>query len=154
MTVCAAAISVSSIIGASDRMLTSGTGDIEFEPQTAKLHRINENICLMIAGDVTLQTEILYSVNESIPPIPGITWKVQEVAEAYFKAYQAVRKRRAEWAILHPLGLESASDVFLRGDLGARVASDLLNFKVPPIEALITGLDDSAPISIRRIIKA
>jgi hypothetical protein len=124
-------------------MLTSGLGDIEFEPQIAKLHRIGENICLMIAGDVTLQTEILYRVNESIPTLPGIAWRVQEVAEAYFKAYQEVHRRRAEWAILNPLGIESASDLFLRGDIGMRIASDLLNFKVPQVEALITGYDES-----------
>lgn len=145
MTVCAAAISFSSIIGASDRMLTSGLGDIEFEPQIAKLHHVAENICLMIAGDMTLQTEILYKVNESTPTLPGITWKVQEVAEAYFKAYQEIHRRRAEWAILNPLGLDSATDLFLRGDIGMRIASDLLNFKVPQIEALITGYDESGP---------
>lgn len=60
MTVCVAAISHQTIIGASDRMLTAG--NIEFEPPIAKLHNLTKSICIMIAGDVALQADILHSV--------------------------------------------------------------------------------------------
>lgn len=143
MTVCAAAITRSTVIGASDRMLTSGTGDIEFEPSISKIHKFQENICIMIAGDITLQTEILYRVMATFPTLPEIKWEVKEIAEAYYKAFQESRAKMAERAILNPVGLESAADVFLRGDLGMRLASDLLNFKVPFIEAIVTGYDTS-----------
>lgn len=145
LTVCAAAISNGSIVGASDRMLTSGMGDVEFEPPISKLHTLTENVCIMIAGDITLQTEILHRVIETVPTLPGVTWRVQEVAEAYFRAYQEAHKKRTQWALLDPLGIESASDLLLRGDGGIRIASDILNFKLPLIEALITGIDESGP---------
>jgi 20S proteasome alpha/beta subunit len=145
VTVCAAAITHSTIIGASDRMLTSGTGDIEFEPSISKLHKFQDNICIMIAGDITLQTEILYRVISTFPLIPGTALEVKEVAEAYYKAFQESRAKMAERTILNPLGLESAADIFLRGELGARLASDLLNYKVPFIEAIVTGIDTSGP---------
>jgi 20S proteasome alpha/beta subunit len=145
VTVCAAAITKGTVVGASDRMLTSGTGDIEFEPSISKLHPLHDNICIMIAGDITLQTEILYKVVDSLPSIPEIDWAVRDVAEAYYRAFQEARTKMAEGAILSPLGLDSASDVFLRGDLGMRLASDLLNFKVPFIEAIVTGYDTSGP---------
>jgi hypothetical protein len=130
------------VIGASDRMLTSGLGDIEFEPQVSKLQKLTDNVCVMIAGDMTLQTEIIYKVMETVPSLPGLTWTVEEVANAYYKAYQECHRKRAEWAILHPLGLADASSVLLMGDPGMRVASDLINFKAPQIEALVTGYDD------------
>jgi 20S proteasome alpha/beta subunit len=145
VTVCAAAITNGTVIGASDRMLTSGTGDIEFEPSISKLHKLQDNICIMIAGDITLQTEILYRVIASFPLLPGSALAVKEVAEAYYKAFQESRAKMVERAILNPLGLESASDIFLRGDLGMRLASDLLNYKAPFIEAIVTGYDTSGP---------
>jgi len=145
VTVCAAAITKSTVVAASDRMLTSGTGDIEFEPSIAKLHKLQDNVCIMIAGDITLQTDILYRVPETLPTVPGISWSVKEVAEAYYRAFQESRMKICERAILHPLGLDSAADLYLKGDLGTRLASDMLNYKVPHIEAIIAGYDTSGP---------
>lgn len=68
MTVCVAALcdDSSTIIGASDRMLTSGTGDIEFEPPQTKIVNLTSSIAIMIAGDAILQTEIMLNVSDSI----------------------------------------------------------------------------------------
>ena len=91
MTVCVAAISQLTIVGASDRMLTSG--DIEFEPPISKLHNLTESICIMIAGDISLQAEILYSVMKDVEAAPE-NWRVSEVANMYYNSFEQIRRTR------------------------------------------------------------
>ena len=65
MTVCVAAIcGDSSIVGASDRMITAG--DVEFEPPQTKLWNVSSSIAVMIAGDASLQMEILYALRDQV----------------------------------------------------------------------------------------
>src|SRR6185437_12932896 len=91
VTVCVAAISDSStIIGASDRMITAG--DVEFEPPQAKIYPLTSSIAAMIAGDASLQIELLYAVNEkvrlAIEANPRTWLSVKEVADWYYEQYQ------------------------------------------------------------------
>jgi hypothetical protein len=61
VTVCVAAMCAENIlIGASDRMLTAG--DVEFEPDTAKIYSLSNSAVAMIAGEASLQIEILQSL--------------------------------------------------------------------------------------------
>ena len=65
MTVCIAARAGPNLIGASDRMLTSG--DIQFEPpHTSKLINPTNSLALMQAGDAALNTEILVELNQFV----------------------------------------------------------------------------------------
>lgn len=58
MAVCVAAMCDNNILlGASDRMLTSG--DVEFEPETPKIYTPTNSIVVMVAGESSLQTQIL-----------------------------------------------------------------------------------------------
>ena len=61
MTVCVAAIcSPTTIVGASDRMLTAG--DVQFERKAPKIYPLSNSIAVMTAGDSSLQAEILHDV--------------------------------------------------------------------------------------------
>jgi len=54
MTVCIAAVCEGNIlIGASDRMLTSG--DIQFQPPTTKIYTFTTSINVMTSGDAGFQ---------------------------------------------------------------------------------------------------
>ncbi len=92
------------VVGASDRMLTSGI--VEFEPPREKLVWLHHSVVAMVAGDVSIQTGILNSVSERIahrklkkPPT------VQWVAEIYGQLAMADRDSRAEADVLRPRGL-------------------------------------------------
>ena len=64
MTVCIAAICNNSVIfGASDRMLTAG--DIQFEPQLQKNYLLTSKIVIQVAGDASVQAEVVQLVRTS-----------------------------------------------------------------------------------------
>src|SRR5277367_6736484 len=88
VTVCIAAICQGSVVfGASDRMLTSGDGEIEFEPAFPKSFSLTNSIVAMTAGDSALQAEMLQDlapfINERINAEPTVWLKVKDVAELY-----------------------------------------------------------------------
>ena len=109
MTVCVAARCVGDIVfGASDRMLTSS--DVEFEPNTAKIIPLTRSVIAMTAGDSFLQSEIFREVKsvmyERIKREPHNWWLIRDVAYLYARCRNEIRKKRAEYTILLPLGLD------------------------------------------------
>jgi hypothetical protein len=149
VTVCVAAICTDdTVIGASDRMITSG--DIQFEPPQTKIINISTSIAVMIAGDTAIQTEVLYrtraDVARRIEAQPEEWWRVSDVAELYRKYYNEAVARRSEQAILAPLGLTHAT--FLAQQRGMspqlvrQIATELLNFEAPAAEVIISGVDN------------
>jgi 20S proteasome alpha/beta subunit len=147
MTVCVAAISEGRVIGASDRMLTSG--DIEFEPLQSKIQAITNSVAAMIAGDMALQTEILINVmadvQSRIASDVDHWWRVKDVADLYFHHYEEARNLRTAQLLLHPLGLDHSTYRNAPPDLVARIATDLVNFAMPQIEAVFIGVDEQGP---------
>jgi 20S proteasome alpha/beta subunit len=151
VTVCIAAIGQANVFAASDRMVTSG--DIEFEPEQPKIWQLTTAIAIMTAGDISIQTEIFSSVSAEVRRRIGLEpdnwWSLADVADLYAQAYFKVRLRFAEQAILIPLGMNHetylARNQQLATDLNSRVAEDLVNFRLPPVEAIITGLDANGP---------
>lgn len=150
MTVCVAAICNDSIVlGASDRMITAG--DVEFEPQRTKIWPLTTSINVMIAGDTSLQLEIFYTlrdlVNQRLQEKPHDWIPVKDVAEWYYSSYMTVRNRRTENALLNPLGLDRGSFVSeqrrLNPSLANKLATDLVNYDMPEIQAIISGVDSS-----------
>ncbi len=122
MTVCIAAIckayptpetenqNMHVIIGATDRMLTVGDM-VEFEPKIAnKIVHFSASISGMFAGDFGLQNEILLDVvpvvRGRIKAEPQNWWTVKQVAELYAKSFKQAHLKRAENAVLAPLGLD------------------------------------------------
>lgn len=152
VTVCVAAIYWgTTVVGASDRMLTSG--DIEFEPQQPKIIPLSNSIAVMIAGDSAMQAEIIKDVeNEVIERInaePNNWWKVKDVAELYCKYYNKARLKRVESNILSPLGLDKNSFISRQKEMDSnfisQIVTEMINFALPDIASIFVGIDDSGP---------
>ena len=150
MTVCIAAICTeNSVIGASDRMITSG--DIQFEPPQTKIITLTNSVVVMIAGDTAMQLEILYNVRrdvtQRISAHPADWWSINDVAELYRQYYNEAVARRSEQAILAPLGLTHATYIAQQRTMAPKlvqqVATELLNFQPPGAEIIITGIDNT-----------
>lgn len=149
MTVCIAVICEGNIIlGASDRMITAG--DIQFEPPTRKVLGITSSIALMFAGDAALHSEVTQAVQarvaEQIRINPADWLEVGAVAEMIVAERNAVKLRRAEAAVLQPLGLTAQS--FLNGhhglgsDLTKAIATDLVQYQLPATSWIVCGVDE------------
>jgi uncharacterized protein YijF (DUF1287 family) len=128
-------------------MLTAG--DIKFEPQQTKIMNLTSSIALMLAGDAAMQAEILFGVREDvnrrIQGDPQNWWLVRDVAELYAKYSKEASMKRAETAILSPLGLDRhtffTKQQEMVPDLANKIAVELINFDPPLVETIITGID-------------
>jgi 20S proteasome alpha/beta subunit len=152
MTVCVAAICDGvSVLGASDRMLTSG--DVEFEPPQEKIYTITNSIAALIAGDSSLQLQLVQQmqseVAKRIEEKPDEWLRVRDIALAYHAAYKQEQKRRAHSALLTPLGLDENSFIAkqqqMSDSLVKQLASEIISFDMPAIETIVTGLDGTGP---------
>jgi hypothetical protein len=128
VTVCVAAIADRGVlVGASDRMLTAG--DVEFEPAQAKMWSFSSAIWALIAGDISIQGEILTKVDneirQRITAHPEVWVSVKEVAELYCKRYRELLRSRAEAAILHPLNLTVSSFLTKQSKLSPELVMSL-----------------------------
>jgi hypothetical protein len=129
VTVCIAAICEgTTILGASDRMLTAG--DVEFEPDldsltihqqftpeqklahnsNAKIFAVTNYIATMLAGDSGLQTEIMTQVyaitSKRIFEKRDAYWSVEEVCRLYVDAYNSIKVRQIQQDVFGPFGLD------------------------------------------------
>lgn len=148
VTVCIAAICEGNIVvGASDRMITAG--DIQFEPAAQKAFGMTSSIAVMFAGDAALQVEVGQAVqaqvNAHIEAFPTVWLTVHDVAQMFVAHRNSVKQRRAEAAVLQPLGL--TSETFLQGahgfgpDLAKTIATDLVQFPLPAVAWIVCGID-------------
>ena len=152
MTVCIAARAGPNMIGASDRMLTSG--DIQFDPTLfSKSITLTNSIAVMQAGDAAFHAEILNEISpivvDRIQKDPANWWKVKDVAELYVSHRNEIKQKRAETALLKPLGLTTDSFRRLQKELNDGVAEqltrDIINFPMPHVSTLIVGIDPQGP---------
>jgi hypothetical protein len=155
MTVCIACICEHGlIVGASDRMLTSGDTEFEAVPSSAgtsiinKFTPVSETVVAMLAGESGLQVEILKSV---------ISFAAQKAAEknaqpsvkailnTYIHFYDDIKQQRAASSILAPLGLNPktfiSSQKQLSDGFSETIARALIDFPMPPVETIIAGRD-------------
>ncbi len=129
------------------------TGDIEFEPPTRKIWGLTPSVFVMTAGDTTLQTEIMRDVEidvvERVLAEPNNWWRVRDVAELYRGKHEEIRARRAESALLMPLGLDSDSFIANQADMDrqlvSNLVSDLTNFSLPGVQSIFLGIDNDGP---------
>jgi hypothetical protein len=132
-------------------MITAG--DVEFEPPQPKLWPVTSSIAAMIAGDASLQMEILYLLRDQVTVAlqakPKEWLNVRDVADWYYQHYLDIKALRAEREILAPLGLDRESFISkqaqMQSSLVTRLAGELLNFTMPDIEVIIAGVDNSGP---------
>lgn len=129
-------------------MLTAG--DIQFQPHAEKLWTITNSIVCMVAGDLAIQTEIYQDVyrevGEGIKSDPTHWQTVKSAAELYAQYYFAFRSKRAETAILAPLGLTNETYINRQRELSpgltSKIATELLNFAMPDVGVIIAGRDE------------
>lgn len=152
MTVCVAAIcDDNKVVGAADRMLTSGS--IQFQPEQTKLVQLTSSIVAMIAGDMSVHAELLAkvqrSINDRIAAEPNNWWSVADIASLYESEYSRLRRRLAERDLLEPLGLDLDSYIGrqreLSGDLVSKIATELINYQLPVTELIFAGVDEGGP---------
>lgn len=150
VTVCVAAMcDGNTIIGASDRMLTSG--DIQFEPQQPKIIPLTKSIFIMVAGDSSMQAEIIqnvqFDVNKRIGEDPANWWNVRDVANLYSQYYNEVRFKKAEKNILSSLGLDNNTFITRQKEMDSnlvlQITKELMNYEAPRISTIFAGIDTS-----------
>jgi hypothetical protein len=152
VTVCIAARSGPNVMGASDRMLTSG--DIQFEPPLiSKFTQITTSLGILQAGDAAFHSEIMWAVvaevQERITAHPQDWWLASEIADLYVKHRTANKRKRAEAAILAPLGI--TMEGFLKNqsqynnDIVDQITRDIINYEVPDVAVLVVGIDLNGP---------
>ena len=149
MTICVAAMCEggNTIFGASDRMLSGR--DVEFEPPQAKVFNLTRSIAILVAGDTALQMEILLRVKADVDARiklePTNWWLLNDVANLYSRYYSEARVKRAERAILAPLGMTSDSFLQLQQQLApqlvTQLATELINYEAPVVQTIVLGVD-------------
>jgi hypothetical protein len=128
-------------------MLTAG--DIEFEPPQTKIVNFTSSIAALVAGDAAFQVEIIAKVqadvDAQIKANPTVWITVEEVGQIYLRHYNSARFKRAENAILAPLGMDSTSFVNnqqkMSPQLVDKLAAEILNFEVPDTATIFAGVD-------------
>jgi hypothetical protein len=128
-------------------MITSG--DIQFEPPSEKIIFLTSSIAVMGSGDSAFHHEIMKDVTkavlERVDREPDNWWLVKDVVDLYVRSRNAAKLKRAEAAILAPLGLDRNTFLekqkIMDSDLVASISRDLINFEVPGVSAIIAGLD-------------
>lgn len=150
VTVCIAAICEgNTILCAADRMLT--TTDVEFEPPRAKVLTITSAIRLLTAGDSALHAELYQvvskEVSKRIDKEPDKWLNVKDVAILYAEAYTSAKLRRAEAALLAPLGLNRdtfiAQQRLMAPDVVVSLTRRMQDFRAGDTHAIVAGIDET-----------
>jgi len=76
---------------------------------------------------------------------PNNWWNVRDVADLYARYFNEARLRRAENAILAPLGLDKGSFIGRQRELDPQLvqtlAAELRSFNAPDVETIFVGID-------------
>jgi hypothetical protein len=155
VTVCVAAMAEKTIvIGASDRMLTAG--DVEFEPDQFKIWPFSTAIVALVAGDSTLQSEILkrtdIEVKRRINLDPKTWINVKDVASVYCQKYRDLLREHAEADLLNTLGLDIESFLHRQNEMNPELVKDiavkLSEYDFPSLlETIFMGTDNDGPLN-------
>ena len=138
-------------------MIVSGNGLIRSTPNKPKSgplsFREHDSIAVLIAGNMSLQSEILAKASQILAPqLTEDRLSVDAVLNAYTAAYQEIYFTAAESAVLVPnlhtretyQQLERQGDETVVADLRDRLAAFQRSFKANPdngIETIIAGFD-------------
>lgn len=158
MTVCIASIyNNTSVLGASDKMLTNF--DIEFEPDdkgAKKVYPLTRNIVLMTAGGSSIHGHLLSRIrkyiNDRLEEDSSTLLPVADVAAEYEKLYRKYRREVAQATYLTPLGLTNKSFLSLQRSMEPSVVVEITkkleSFRFSEdedIAAIIAGIDEQGP---------
>ena len=147
MTICIAAICEkgSSVVLATDSMLTNEALSIEFEHPTKKMTPLSDSCIALTAGDALAHTELFDIVREEIiklkaPSAPEIVGKIKE-------CYQRIRKREIKEKILNPRGFSDFKDFyeaqrFLNPDIVMTIQSEIDRYDYG-LAILVAGISEN-----------
>jgi hypothetical protein len=148
VTVCVAAIcdNYHSVVGASDKMLTSIA---EFESLERKVFRLTESVVVMWAGDSGFLRGILNEVGAEVDARrkadPGARLEVLEAAQILQKHYNAAWTYLIDQHVLAPFGLTTSMFRRVQRNMSEGLVNDLAmqmrSHRAPGIAALIIGMD-------------
>lgn len=151
MTICVAALynNRQCVLAAADRMLTAG--NIQFEPPQPKVAQATSSIAFLLAGDSTTQTVLCNRtqtiIDNAIRQSPDEWINVCDVAEAYGRFYASFKHEQATQALLAPFGLSGQNFIdnqqAMSPQLVQMLATEMLNFQLPPVQTLVVGVDSS-----------
>jgi hypothetical protein len=153
VTVCIGVVSEGALIGVSDRMLTAQNGEIEFETDQVKMWSFSNSIIALVAGDMSLQSEILHELDIEVKSwirSDRSKWvAVKDIVKLYCQKVRELRREHAEREILYPLGLDFPSFFSLQNTMDPAIAESLkkrlLEFQLPEtLETIFMGIDTHA----------
>lgn len=133
------------VVGASDRMLTSG--DVEFEPPQPKIFPLTNSIVMLIAGDTAALTEVRHGTNIDIGLLLAGNQRwlwVQEIAEVVSRQIGWQFKRQAERVVLRQFGLDMDTFIKRQNEMQRGFVDDVLSRMErlrPNIETIVAGVD-------------
>ncbi len=112
MTICIAAICQkgSSLIMASDTMITNEGLSIQFEHTTPKMTHLSDKCLALTAGDALAHTELFNMVNGEITRIKAPS--IFDIIDTIKGCYQNIRKREICERILNPKGFKDFTDFY------------------------------------------
>jgi len=149
VTVCVALLSDNrrNVVGVADRMITAG--DIEYEPPQQKVIPLTNSIVVMTAGDSSFNTEIINEVKEfvsvQLQSDPDTWLRVADVAKKFQEAMAFLSAQKAAVSRLTPYGLDLETFISRQSEFAPEfldnLTAELMNFAVPTVEAIITGVD-------------
>lgn len=152
MTVCIAAIyNNNSILGVSDRMITSG--DIQFDRPQRKIISLTNSIAVMTAGNTNVQTQLYTMVTsfikKKLDANPTKWIQVEDVATFYRDSYIQLRKELAERSVLAPYGLTYETFIKEQKVMSDEFVEDIIyrirRYIPDSVETIVLGIDDSGP---------
>lgn len=135
------------IVGASDRLLSSPI--LQYQPNTKIYFHANRSLVFMIAGDPSLEVELIgaliQSANTWLEANPGQQWPLALAADAYRESYAEAKRKRAEAALLRPHGLDSASFLAASASMSQSLVRDIRfeidHFPMDAVGTIIAGFD-------------
>ena len=96
--------------------------------------------------------ELIEQVAETIKNNPDEWVKVKDVAYLYAKIRNEIRAKRAENSVLLPLGIKREHFASKKNGLEEKfiklITSELLNYEVPKVSVIISGIDTKAHIYV------
>ena len=127
--------------------------DIQYEPEVTKIFQFNSSITFMTSGDSAFQAEILSGlfkkVNAKNETNPDELVGIEDVAYLYAETRNEIRAKRAENSILLPLGLSQETFLSRQHEMSEALIGflirELLNFDVPEVATIISGIDSTGP---------
>lgn len=148
MTICIAAIckQASSLILATDSMLTNAGLAIQFEHPTKKMACLSDSCIALTAGDALAHTELFNMVQAEVTKLKAPS--VLEIVSKIKECYQDVREREIREQILNPRGFKDFKDFYeaqraLVPDIALTIQSQIDRYDYG-LEILVAGIDGNS----------